>query len=89
MEWCDGGNLHELIYKTKYQKGRFSDEEIGKFLANIILGLFELHKNGIQHRDIKPLNVMINRENGIDILKITDYGLAKSKYNPKQFQTSL
>jgi serine/threonine protein kinase len=48
-------------------------------IANLALGLFEVHSQGIQHRDLKPANILISEMEGIQILKLTDFGL--SKYN--------
>ena len=38
------------------------------------MGIGELHKNGIMHRDVKLENIMVD-ENGF--IKIIDYGIAK------------
>jgi protein kinase N len=38
------------------------------------LGVGELHKKGIMHRDLKLENIMIDE---IGYVKIIDYGLAK------------
>jgi len=34
------------------------------------------HRHGLIHRDIKPANILL--ENGIDRVKITDFGLART-----------
>ena len=88
MEYCDGGDFRKLIDARKKKNQNFNEEEIAKFLANITLGLNELHKNGIQHRDLKPLNILIHRVKGKEFLKITDFGLAKNKYAPNSYDTT-
>src|SRR5262249_12096715 len=42
----------------------------------IASGLAAAHAQGLVHRDIKPANVLL--ENGIERVKITDFGLARS-----------
>lgn len=42
----------------------------------ILMGIAQLHQNGIFHRDIKPENILIFLEEGVPIVKICDFGLA-------------
>jgi len=48
-------------------------------IANLALGLFEIHSKGIQHRDLKPANILISDMHRTKILKLTDFGLSKYK----------
>lgn len=50
----------------------------------LVLGLEYLHQNWILHRDLKPNNLLINREG---ILKIGDFGLAKAFGSPTRINT--
>ena len=48
----------------------------------ICLGMAHAHRHGMLHRDLKPANILIEQEiDGGGILKVTDFGLAKMKYN--------
>ena len=52
------------------------DEKLGKFyVAQIVLVLEYLHKNGIVYRDLKPENVLIDERGYI---KLGDFGFAKN-----------
>jgi serine/threonine protein kinase len=69
-DYCAGGDMRALIAKEKGIK----EEDCKVYLAEIILAIEELHKNGIIHRDIKPDNILIDK-NGHAC--ITDFGLSK------------
>ncbi len=71
MEYVPGEDLKSLIRRI----GQFS---LGKtvFIANQVCeGLAEAHKLGVVHRDLKPQNVMIDREGNAHIM---DFGIARS-----------
>lgn len=77
MELITKGSLADMIENRKKSGKHFTDEEIIKMAANMTLGLLALHLNGFYHRDFKPENILIGEENGQEILKLTDFGLAK------------
>ncbi len=70
MEMLQGGTL-ETFNKDKH---RLSYEKIIEYARQITRGLSAAHRQGIVHRDIKPANIWI--EEGIDRIKILDFGLA-------------
>ena len=69
MEYVDGQTLRELLAAGPLEVRRAFD-----LLAQAASGLAAAHEAGIVHRDVKPENLMVNR-NGQ--LKIMDFGLAK------------
>lgn len=72
MECIDGQSLQQKIDR----KGALEVKEILRIGLQAALGLAAAHKQGLVHRDIKPANILL--ENGIERVKITDFGLARA-----------
>ena len=53
----------------------------------IAAGLAAAHDQGLVHRDIKPANILL--ENGVERVKITDFGLARSEDDAALTQSGL
>ena len=71
MELVDGNSLF-----TEQKQGQiFSFPHVIDIARQICAGLRHAHDRGIIHRDLKPGNLMLNSDN---IIKITDFGIAKS-----------
>ena len=88
LEYCEHGDLIDYDDETgkfelnKYlkegNKGKdndnyYSDKEILKFFRDIISALYYLHSNGIIHHDIKPNNILLDKNNNC---KITDFNIS-------------
>ncbi|OWY19200.1 serine/threonine protein kinase [Sphingobacteriales bacterium UPWRP_1] len=71
MEYVNSGDLNDFM------KTYPSMQELGKVVEGILEGLDYLHSKGVVHRDIKPQNILLHKENGQWIPKIADFGLAK------------
>jgi len=71
MEYVPGEDLKSLIH-------RIGALPVGKAVAiarQSAEGLAEAHRLGVVHRDLKPQNIMIDREGGA---RIMDFGIARS-----------
>jgi len=69
MEYVEGQTLREMLTAGPIEVRRAFD-----LVAQAAAGLSAAHEGGIVHRDVKPENLMVNR-NGQ--LKVMDFGLAK------------
>jgi serine/threonine protein kinase len=72
MECIDGISLEDKIKKH----GSLGVKEILRVGMQVAEGLAAAHKQGKIHRDIKPANILL--ENGVERVKITDFGLARA-----------
>jgi predicted Ser/Thr protein kinase len=72
MDYIDGQNLkyHTLTH------GPMDALRALKYARQIAEGLDTAYKHSVVHRDIKPQNIVINSQ---DVVKITDFGLARSR----------
>jgi len=71
MEYIPGQDLQSMIKMTK----QLSMETAVSIAKQISEGLAEAHRLGVIHRDLKPGNVMIDKEGNAQIL---DFGIALS-----------
>ncbi|KAK1929707.1 Sporulation-specific protein 1 [Phytophthora citrophthora] len=69
MEYCDGGDLRELLE----EKGRLEGDDFDSVFRQLCIGLKEIHRHGIVHRDLKPGNVLLTSDG---TTKIADFGVS-------------
>jgi serine/threonine protein kinase len=74
MEYMDTPDLAELLIA---EGGSFSWRRSLDIAAQLCNGLAHAHQAGIIHRDLKPSNIFVIRDGTSDLVKITDFGLAK------------
>ena len=72
MECIDGCSLQDKVERS----GTLKLAEVLRIGTQIAEGLAAAHKQGLIHRDVKPANILL--ENGVERVKITDFGLARA-----------
>jgi serine/threonine protein kinase/Tfp pilus assembly protein PilF len=70
MEYISGEDLKSLIRRI----GQLSVGKAVSVAKQVCEGLVEAHKTGVVHRDLKPQNVMIDKEGNA---RIMDFGIAR------------
>lgn len=81
MEFVAGASLEECIRRA----GPLPVESILRMGRQAALGLAAAHEVGLVHRDMKPANILL--ENGIQRVRITDFGLARATDDVSMTQT--
>jgi len=74
MEYCESGDLNDFIENQKKTKHLLQENIVWKFFIKITLGLADIHKSKILHRDLKSLNIFLKEGNDV---RVGDLGVAK------------
>jgi len=64
-EYANGGDLFDFLYYSSNPR-RHNSEYLLTIILQIALGIREIHRSGIFHRNIKPENIVLKKE-GEDI----------------------
>ena len=72
MEFVDGQTLKEMIRA----QGRIKPDQALRMTIRILAAVDHAHRNGIVHRDIKPQNILVDRQGHV---KVADFGIARLK----------
>lgn len=72
MEYINGFSLQDRLNR----KGPVELHEVLRIGMQTAKGLAAAHAQGLVHRDIKPANILL--ENGVERVKIGDFGLARA-----------
>ncbi len=70
LDLCDGSDLFRLLRSC----GPMDEPTVRAILGQIAQGLSYAHRYGVIHRDLKPGNVLVDRDGRV---RLTDFGLSK------------
>jgi eukaryotic-like serine/threonine-protein kinase len=80
MEYVDGEDLRTLLHRH----GKFSPKEAIAIVEQVSRALDTAHSEGVIHRDLKPQNIMRDKNGRIVVM---DFGLARSLGDTGMTQT--
>lgn len=80
MDFCNGG---ELFYHLR-KDIKFPEKRACFYAAELVIAIECLHSNGVIYRDLKPENVLLDKDGN---LKLTDFGLSKQGVTKKDTKT--
>jgi len=80
MDFVEGQDLRHLLY----EQGKFPPEQAARMMLQICRALEAAHSEGVIHRDLKPHNIMLDKNGRVYVM---DFGIARSAYLPGMTQT--
>eukprot|EP00903_Cladosiphon_okamuranus_P008825 g8452.t1 len=78
MEMCEGGELYHRLA----DKGRYSEGQAARIMAEVASAVGFLHRNAIIHFDLKPENIMlaVGGDDCVPEVRLADFGSAFRQY---------
>ncbi len=74
MELLEGEDVGKRLQKT----GKIANGELVTIITQVCRALTKAHSLGVVHRDLKPDNIFLVRDDDREIAKVLDFGIAKS-----------
>lgn len=75
MEYLEGRTLAQEI--ERYESG-MPAERVFQLLRQLVPCIAYAHANGVVHRDLKPDNIFLERFKSLELVKVLDFGIAKT-----------
>lgn len=75
LEMCDGGTLSERITDLKTRMSSMPWDMLRSFTRQIVDAMAYMHSCRIAHRDLKPLNIVLQGQNTV---KLCDFGMSRA-----------
>ncbi|KAG2728120.1 hypothetical protein I3843_01G185600 [Carya illinoinensis] len=79
VELATGGELFSKISR----RGKLSEPSARRYFQQLVSALHFCHQNGVAHRDVKPQNLLLDKDGN---LKVSDFGLSAL---PEQLKNGL
>lgn len=70
IEYISGKTLKQFIQES----GAIRPETAAQIIIRVLAAVQHAHQNGVIHRDIKPQNILIDKDGAV---KVTDFGIAQ------------
>ncbi|XP_067451525.1 interferon-induced very large GTPase 1-like [Thunnus thynnus] len=83
MDYCEGGDLFKKINSQKREL--FSEDQILDWFVQICLALKHIHDRKILHRDIKPQNIFLTKD---ETVQLGDFGVSRVLNSTKELATT-
>ncbi|RUS85141.1 hypothetical protein EGW08_007105 [Elysia chlorotica] len=85
MEYAQGGTLLDFLQSRN--GCLLEEEDILKFLAQMLMSLQHVHSKQILHRDLKTQNILLDKKK--EVVKIGDFGISKVLSSKSKAYTNL
>jgi serine/threonine-protein kinase len=72
MQYVEGADLGVVLASYRADQELIEPDDACRIIREICSALDYAHRNGVIHRDVKPANILLDRQGGL----ISDFGLA-------------